>query len=301
MCRYYEKVKFPIFVGLSLQKQKNMSSILSKETLIEYYNEAVAFVVEYAPRVIVAFIVLFVGLRLTRLLEKWVLKALGRMNVDEALKPFLTGIVVNIAKIAVILFAAGIVGFRTSSLFAVVATAGFAVGMALQGSLANFASGVLILLFKPYKIGDLVEINDQVGHVEEIQIFNTILTTLDNKQVIIPNSMPLGDHITNFTEKEYIRVDLNVSMPYEEDFEKVEKILLDKISGIDKVLTEPATYVGIEEFDTHNIKLAVRPHCKPEDYWDVYFEVNKKIKNALGEAGIKMAYSEGVELGNIGR
>ena len=192
------------------------------------------------------------------------------------------------------------VGIETTSFVAMLAAAGFAVGMALQGSLSNFAAGVMVLIFKPYTVGDLVEIDGETGHVEEIQIFNTILTNLDNRTTIIPNSMAMGGKITNLSVRGHLRIDLNVTMPYAEDFDKVKSIILQAIKSTPNVMQEPAPFVGIETFDSHNIVLAVRPYAKTEDYWQVYFDTYQNVKRALGENGIQVAYSEGVEMGKIG-
>ena len=271
------------------------------EDLSSYVDQIGAMVIEYAPKLALAVIVLLVGLRVINRVVDVTTSMMEKNGLSEDIRPFLSSIMSVALKLLLIFSVAGIIGIETTSFVAVLAAAGFAVGMALQGSLSNFASGVMILIFRPYKVSDLIEVEDCMGHVEEIQIFNTIITTLDNRTVIVPNSMAISGIITNLSTKKHLRVDLNVTMPYEEDFSKVESIIMEAIKNTPKVLTEPAPFVGIETFDSHNIVLAVRPYATTEDYWDVYFDVLRNVKKAMGENNIKVAYSEGVELGRIGK
>jgi len=264
-------------------------------------DKAIEYLMDYGPRILGAILMVWIGLKIIAKVEKLIIAGFEKAGIDFAVIPFLTSMIIMVAKIFLFLTAAGLVGFESSSLVAVLAAAGFAIGMALQGSLANFASGVLILIFKPYKVGDLVDLGDDHGYVDEIQILNTMITTLDNKRVIIPNSIPISGAITNYSIKPNLRVDLSVYMPYAEEFDKIEKLLLHAVSTIPNVLTDPKPFAGIDEFDSHSIKLAVWIYCRPENYWQVYFEGNRKIKEALGKAGVKVAYSEGVELGDIGK
>lgn len=266
-----------------------------------YLQQFYSLVIQYAPKVILALLVLWIGMGVIRRISKMARKSMGQSGMSDDIQPFLVNLINVALKLLLIFSVAGIIGIETTSFVAVLAAAGFAVGLALQGSLSNFASGVMILIFHPYRTGDLVEIEEQMGHVSEIQIFNTIITTLDNKTVIVPNSMAVGGIITNLSTRDHLRVDLNVTMPYGEDFPKVEEILMAAIKKTPKVLDDPAPFVGIETFDSHNIVLAVRPYATTEDYWDVYFEANRNIKQALCDHNIQVAYSEGVELGPIGK
>jgi len=168
--------------------------------------------------------------------------------------------------------------------------AGLAIGMALQGTLGHFAAGVMVLIFKPYRVGDLVDLQGQLGHVDEIQVFNTVLTSLDNKKIIVPNGIATSGIMTNLSTNEYLRVDLNAAMPYEEDFDKVRGIIMEALKATPKVMSDPAPVVEIEKFNEHNVLLCVRPYSTTEDYWDVYFGAYKNVKAALGKHGIKVAY-----------
>jgi len=271
------------------------------DSFADYAQKITDMVIEFAPNLLLAVVVLLIGLRIINKLMDLMMVALERSKVAEEVRPFISTVTGTLLKILLLFSAASIVGIETTSFVAVLAAAGFAVGMALQGSLSNFAAGVMILIFRPYRGGDLVQIEDEMGHVREVQIFNTIMETLDHKTVIVPNAMAIGGIITNLSTIKYLRVDLEVSMPYEEDFERVEAALLDAVNQVPGVMKEPAPQVGILQFDSHNIVLAVRPYANSEDYWNVYFAANRAIKRAMSDAGVKMAYSEGVEMGPIGR
>lgn len=256
--------------------------------------------IQFAPKVLIAVAILFIGLKVLGRVKKFISSYLEKMNWDKDLIPFITSMIDGLLKVLLFLTAAEIVGVKTASFVALLAAAGFALGMALQGSLGNFASGVMILLFKPYKTGDLIEVAESTGWVQEIQIFNTILKTVTNQTVIVPNSLATSGKIINHSSNGFVRVDLFSAIPYAEDFTKVEQAILSEVSEIPEVLTDPAPRVGIQEFDSHNIKVGTFLHTQPEDYWTVYYAANKAIKNALGKNQIQMAYSEGIELGSIG-
>ena len=187
-----------------------------------------------------------------------------------------------------------------TSLVALIAAAGFAVGLALQGNLGNFAAGITIMVFKPYKVGDWIEVQDKFGKVESIQIFNTILVTPGQKTLIIPNGQVVEGVITNFSTKGNIRLELSVTMPYQESFPRVRSIIEEALKEVRYILKTPKPEIGIESYDSHNIILSIRPFIDPENYWEATFEVNEAIKKAFNENAVKVAYSEGVELGPIG-
>jgi len=269
-------------------------------TLSSKFDGLIDSAIAFAPKVLLAGLLLFIGLKVLGRLKKIMINYLGKMNWDKDLIPFITSMADALLKVLLFLTVASIVGINTASFVALLAAAGFAIGMALQGSLGNFASGVMVLLFKPYKTGDLIEVADSTGWVQEIQIFNTILKTVTNQTVIIPNSLATGDKIINHSTNGYVRVDLFSAIPYAEDFAKVEQAILSEVSKLPEVLADPEPVVGIQEFDSHNIKIGTFLFVKPENYWSVYYEANKAIKNALGKNQIQMAYSEGIELGSIG-
>lgn len=257
-------------------------------------------IVGFVPRLILAIIVLYIGFFIVRRLERYFTGLIERSDIDPETSGFLNSIIDIILKVIILLVAVSILGIKLSVLVGLLAAAGFAVGMALQGFLGNFAAGMTIVFFKPYRVGDWVEINDTFGKVDKIQIFNTLLTTPGDKTLVIPNGQVTDNIITNFSTQGNIRLEVSVLMGYEESYPKVERVIKDALKELPYILSEPAPMVGIESYDTHNIVVTVRPYIHPDDYWDATFAVNQAIKKAFYENNIKMAYSEGVELGPIG-
>ncbi len=256
--------------------------------------------VDFVPKVVGATAVLIIGFWLIKRIIKVLVKKLDNSSLNAELKPFLKGTVSISLKIMVLLIAAGILGVETSSFAALLAAVGFSIGLAFQGSLGHLASGVLIFIFRPFKVGDIVEIHEKLGEITEIEILNTHIKTFDNKDVIIPNGMAISDVVTNLSNHDYIRVELQIPLGYGSSFPEVKTIIEDTLSKTEKVLTDPLPFVGINNFDTHFIVLDVFAFCLVQDYWDVYYASYQNIKKALSENGIKMSYSEGVELGEIG-
>ncbi len=267
----------------------------------EKLNKVIEMAMLYVPKLILAILLLVVGLWVINKLVVLIGNAMERGGISKDILPFLQSLVAVMLKLMLLFSVAEVVGIQTTSFVAVLAAAGFAVGMALQGSLGNFASGVMILIFKPYRVDDVVEIGENIGHITEIQIFNTIMRTFDNKTVVIPNGTAIGDVITNLTTIGYLRVDMNITLPYDVNMDATIKIIEDALKNTPKVLQDPAPVVGIDEFDSHNIKMAIWPYCNVEDYWSVYFEAKKNVLQALGRNEIRVAYSEGVEMGTIGK
>jgi small conductance mechanosensitive channel len=247
-----------------------------------------------------ALAIVWIGFWITKKVMKLFENMLKRVKFDEAVSQFIVSFVQIALKIIIILVAAGVVGFELAGLMGIMAGMAFAVGLALQGSLSNFAAGILVLIFKPYKIGDWVEIQDKFGKVEEIQIFSTVIITPGNKTLIIPNGQVIEGTVTNLSKKDYIRLKLTVTMPYAESFSKVEKIIRGVLETVPTILKEPIAEVGIVTYDSHSIVVAVRPYVEPKHFWEATYETYRKIKTAFNENGIQVAYSEGVELGSIG-
>ena len=183
-------------------------------------------------------------------------------------------------------------GVPMTSFIAILGAAGLAVGMALSGTLQNFAGGAMILLFKPFKVGDLITAMGHTGHVKEIQIFVTKLLTPENKTAIIPNGPLSNGDILNFSEQGKIRVDLTMGIGYGEDISKAKNALLEVMNAHPKVLKDPAPFVGVAELGDSSVNLAVRPHSTPEDYWDVYFDISQSGKEALDAAGIEIPFPQ---------
>ena len=266
----------------------------------KYLDQLIDWAVVFVPKFIIGLIILYIGFFLVKKISVVIRTGLEKANLGPEVTEFLSSLLDILLKVIVVAIAASVIGIGLSSLFGVLAAAGFAVGLALQGFLGNFASGLTILFFKPYRVNDWVSISEKFGKVDKIQIFNTTLTTPNDKTLVIPNGQVTDNIITNFSTKGKIRLELNVTMGYAESFPKVKKIIEDTLLNCEHILKEPKPLVGIESYDSHNINLAIRPYIIPDKYWDATFEVNSKVKTAFSENGIMAAYSEGVELGPIG-
>lgn len=273
---------------------------MDTEKIELYVGKITDWAIVMVPKIILALIVLWVGFFIAKKLSKVFRRVLEKAGLELEIMEFLSSIIDASLKILVVLIAVSILGVKMTALIGLLAAAGFAIGMALQGFLGNFAAGLTILFFKPYRVGDWVKVSDSFGKVKSIQIFNTSLVTPNDKTLVIPNGQVTDNIITNMSTNGNIRLELNVMMPYEESFPRVKKIIQEALSKSAYVLPEPEALVGIENYDSHNIMLAIRPYINPNDYWEATFEVYEKIKNAFSEHDVKAAYSEGVELGPIG-
>ncbi len=268
--------------------------------LQEYFDIATDKVVYFMPKVFLALLIFWIGFTVIKKLRGFVDKGLAKVGITTNLRPFMCSIIDVVLKIFLFMLVANIVGADLTGLIAILAATGFAIGMALQGSLGNFASGVLILSLKPYKVGDWVNIEDKFGKVEEIGIFNTVVITPGCKTLIVPNSKITDSVVTNFSNKGVVRLEAKISMSYEESYPKVEKIIKDTLLTLPILLQDPKPNIGIVNFDSHNIEIAVRPYVLPDDFWEATFITNAAIKKAFSKNNVKVAYAEGVEIGPIG-
>ncbi len=266
-----------------------------------YLSLAQDKVIFYAPKVLLGIIVLWLGFKMIKKTVPVMDSVLKKARFSDTIRPFLISIVGVTLKVALLFVVAGIVGIELSIFATIIAASVFAIGMALQGSLGNFASGLIVLSLKPYEAGDYIRVGDYFGKVEEIGVFNTTIMTPGKKTLIVPNSMITGDVVTNYSKKGIIRLELEVSMPYSEDFPKVKQIIRDALDPIDAIVKEEPLDIGIVQFDSHSIKLSVLPFVKPDDFWSATYQSYQNIKKAFSEHGIQVAYSEGVEMGSIGK
>ncbi|MCO4807267.1 MAG: mechanosensitive ion channel [Flavobacteriales bacterium] len=250
------------------------------------------FLMEKGPGIIGAVITLVIGFWIIGRIVKMTEKVMVSRNMDASLIPFLKSLLNIILKAVLIISAAGMIGIETTSFIAILGAAGLAVGLALQGTLQNFAGGVLILMFKPYKVGDLVNTQGHLGVVKEIQIFVTILLTPENKTVIIPNGAISNGDITNFTVEGVIRVDMVMGISYDSDIKAARKALMEVMEAHPLVLKDPAPFVGVVELADSAVNLAVRPYADPNNYWDVYFDIYESGKEALDKAGITIPFPQ---------
>ena len=265
---------------------------VSTEQLENLSLKAYELGIEYAPRLALAILTLLIGLWIISGIVKLIKLSMERSKVDPTLIPFMSSLVSWIFKVLLFISVASMIGIATTSFVAVLGAAGLAIGLALQGSLANFAGGVLVMVFKPYKVGDLIESQGHLGVVKEVQIFNTILIAPQSKQVIIPNGATSNGSIVNYTVEGKIRVDLTVGVSYDADIDKTKAVLMDVLVANDKVMQDPAPFVGVLEMGDSSVNFAVRPHCLPKDYWDVFFSVNEEVKKALDKNSISIPFPQ---------
>jgi len=251
-----------------------------------------AFAAFYGLKIIAAIVIFVVGRWVARALRNATKKMMAKGNVDETLISFV-GNLTYIALLAFVIIAAlNQLGIQTTSFIAVIGAAGLAIGLALQGSLANFAAGVLMIIFRPFKAGDYIEGAGVAGTVEEIQIFATQLKTPDNKTIIVPNAKMMGDNITNYSAKDTRRVDMVIGVGYGDDLKKVREILEDILAKDDRFLEDPAPTIGVLELGDNSVNFAVRPWVKKEDYWGAYFDVTETVKRRFDEEGISIPYPQ---------
>jgi small conductance mechanosensitive channel len=215
-----------------------------------------------------------------------------KAEVDDTLISFVGNLTYIALLVFVIIAAINQLGIQTTSFIAVIGAAGLAIGLALQGSLANFAAGVLMIIFRPFKVGDFVEAAGVAGVVEAVQIFTTQLKTPDNKTIIIPNASVTGGSITNFSAKDTRRVDMVIGVGYGDDLKKVREILEDILAKDDRILKDPEPTIGVLELADNSVNFAVRPWVKTGDYWGVYFDVTETVKRRFDEEGISIPYPQ---------
>ncbi|WP_341215688.1 mechanosensitive ion channel domain-containing protein [uncultured Wocania sp.] len=251
---------------------------------------------DYGLKILGAILIWIIGSWVIKKIIKTTKKIMSKRNYDESLQKFLVNLLGWILKIILIVVVLGTVGVETTSFAAILAAAGLAIGLALQGSLGNFAGGVLIMIFKPFKIDDLIEAQGEIGVVKEIEIFTTKLTGLSNKEIIIPNGSLSNGNIINYTTEGTRRVDLTFGVGYDSDIKKTKDVLMQVLTSHPKVLKEPAPTVNVSELADSSINFAVRPWSTADDYWAVYFGITEDVKEALDAAGIEIPYPHQVEI-----
>lgn len=248
--------------------------------------------VHYGPKLIGAVLVGLIGLWVIKVIVKAFNKILDKGKTEASLKPFLKGIVEALLKVVLVLSVLGILGIEMTSFIAILGAVGLAVGMALSGTLQNFAGGVMILILKPFKVGDLIETQGHLGVVKEIQIFVTVLLSPENKTIIIPNGPVSNNDLINYTVEGLIRVDMTFGISYDSDIKKAREVLLDIMNKHPKVLKTPEPFVGVSELADSAVNLAVRPYAAPQDYWDVYFDIYEEGKEVLDAANITIPFPQ---------
>ncbi len=262
------------------------------ETALQWLQDNSGLVVTYGIRFVVALAIFFIGRWLARMVSSLSQRALDHRQVDKAVGSFLSSIIYALIVAATVLVAFGHLGIETTSFIAILGAAGLAVGLALQGSLSNFASGVLIILFRPFKAGDFVEAGGVSGSVEKIEIFSTVLKTPDNKAIILPNSLITGAPITNYSAEPTRRIDLVIGVGYDADLRLAKQVLKDIVDGHPAILKDPAATVAVVELADSSVNFAVRPWVKTADYWPTYFDLMETVKLKLDENNINIPFPQ---------
>jgi small conductance mechanosensitive channel len=246
----------------------------------------------YGLKVIAAIVIFVVGRWIARFISNMVRKMMRKADVDQTLRKFVANMTYIALLVFVVLAALSQLGIQTTSFIAVLGAAGLAVGLALQGSLSNFAAGFLMILFRPIRVGDFIEGAGTAGTVEGIAIFTTTLTTPDNKTVIVPNAAMTSDNIVNWTVKGTRRVDMVMGIGYDDDIDKAKQIMADVLARDPRILTEPAPQIAMVELADSSVNFVVRPWVKASDYWAVHMAVHEAIKKAFDAEGISIPYPQ---------
>ena len=259
------------------------------ESAVQSVGDLILF---YGLKILIAIAIFIVGKMAAKWLSNTVEKMLKKKEMDVAIQHFVSALAYYAALAFVIIAALGQLGIHTASFVAVIGAAGLAIGLALQGSLANFAAGVLILIFKPYRVGDFVEVAGVSGSVAKVLVFTTELNTGDNKRVIIPNGQAMGGTITNYSTNDIRRVDLVMGIGYDDDIDKAKKVLEEVLAADERVLKDPEPNIAVVELADSSVNFVVRPWVNKEDYWGVYFDLTEGVKKRFDQEGISIPYPQ---------
>jgi len=262
---------------------------MEMEAIVQRVWELIAI---YGLKVLAAIVIFFVGRWIAKGFRKLIRKVLDKKSIDPTIVGFTGNLIYVLLLTFFIVAAMGQLGIQTTSFIAILGAAGLAVGLALQGSLANFAAGFLMIIFRPFQVGDYIEGAGTAGTVEEIQIFTTVLKTPDNKTVIIPNAKLTADNIVNYTTKGTRRMDMVVGIGYESDIDKAREILEELVTNDGRVLKDPPHTIAVAELADSSVNFVVRPWVNVPDYWDLWFDLTEKIKKRFDEAGISIPFPQ---------
>ncbi|WP_348799245.1 mechanosensitive ion channel family protein [Flavobacterium adhaerens] len=257
-----------------------------------YVERTINFGIEYAPKLLGGLIVLVIGLWLTKIITKGVGKSLERSNIDQSLVPFLRSLINIILKALVAITVMGMIGVEMTSFVAIIGAAGLAVGMALSGTLQNFAGGVVILILKPFKIGDFIEAQNFTGTVKEISIFSTLLNTPDKKLVIIPNGALSSGAIINYSAENLRRVDWTFGIAYGDNVGDFKRAINTFISEDERILKDPPVFMGLSELGESSVNFVVRVWVDGDDYWNVFFDMNEKVYSKFSDYNLNIPFPQ---------
>jgi small conductance mechanosensitive channel len=256
------------------------------------WNEYSPLIVEYGTGLVYALLVLIFGFWIAKLITKSIKKMMLKGEMDDSLVPFLSSLISTVLKLLVVISALGMLGIEMTSFIALLGAAGLAVGMALSGTLQNFAGGVMILIFKPFKAGDFIDAQGHMGVVKEIQIFNTILTTGDNKTIIIPNGGLSTGAMVNFSTQPKRRVDWTFGIGYGDDADKAKQVLRALLDTDKRILQDPEPFIALSELADSSVNFVVRAWVNASDYWGVYFAMNENVYKTFEKEGLNIPYPQ---------
>jgi small conductance mechanosensitive channel len=266
------------------------------ESTIDYLQIAKNMLFEYGPKLLTALLLLVIGLWVIKIINKSIRKALKKREMDETLQKFLSNLIGWVLKIMLFIAVLSQLGIESTSFIAVLGAAGLAVGLALQGSLANFAGGVLIMLFRPFKVGDVISAQGELGSVKEIDIFTTKLITPQNRLVIVPNGALSNGSITNYTAEGFQKIFLTIGVSYDADIKQTKEVLMGAIQKQENVMADPPPMVEVSGLGDSSVDFAVRCSVENEFYWPTQFALIATIKEDLDAAGIEIPYPHQVEI-----
>ncbi|MBV6644729.1 MAG: mechanosensitive ion channel [Cyclobacteriaceae bacterium] len=260
--------------------------------LQKYSDQLGTMILEYAPKLALALATLIIGLWIISMILKGMGRVLEKRNVDPSLAPFLRSLFGILLRLMLLVSVIGMVGVEMTSFVAILGAAGLAVGLAMQGTLQNFAGGVMILLFKPFKVGDVIDAAGYLGSVREIQIFNTILNTPDNKRIIIPNGSLAGSSMTNFSSESTRRVDWTFGIGYGDDYDKAKSVLEKYIGEDERIMKDPAPFIALSALADSSVNIVVRVWVNPSDYWGVFFDMNERVYKGFAQEGLNIPFPQ---------
>ena len=267
-----------------MEEQLNTASDLSAK--------AMELVWQYGPDFITALITLIIGLWVIGMITRGIRKVMEKRGLDASLIPFLGTLINILLKVMLFISVIGMVGVEMTSFVAILGAAGLAIGLSLQGTLQNFASGVMILIFKPFKVGDVIDAAGFIGSVREIQIFNTIMATPDNRRIIIPNSAIAGNSLTNISAEPTRRVDWTFGIGYGDDYDKAKETLMGYIEADSRIMKDPAPFIALSELADSSVNIVVRVWVDPADYWGVFFDMNETVYKGFEKVGLNIPYPQ---------
>lgn len=273
-----------------IQSLENAIGSISGMTVSELLQIITSYCISFGFKIIKVMLVWFIGRWITKRLISVAKMLMQKRKTNVTVQSFLTSLIDVVLLIILIVIIISIFGIDTSSFIALFASAGVAVGMALSGTLQNFAGGVIILLFRPYKVGDYIEAQGQSGTVKEIQIFNTVLKTPDNKIILIPNGPISTGIVNNYSREELRRVDFTFSVSYGDDYEKAKEVIMELVNADGRILRTPEPFIGLGNLGASSIDITLRVWARQSDYWSIYYDMNKNVYETLPKRGLNFPY-----------